>query len=228
MELGSPLPDGEDEVPLERHRLVEPVDEDRAGAVPAAPGEPPGGPGKEGAFIDEVVLVQEPEVRIEDKPDLSALCALEVAERRRIIHLPRGEDLNERRQLIDDPGPRPVPPDEEREVGGPGGEDIGDDEPGLRPGNEALGLCVILKDPPGEPGKCGDRVAEDGRAFSDEAMSDIVGEARRRDNENSSPRVPGGGFPEPRNDLIQAFARKTAVQDGRTHPSISPGKRLQG
>jgi len=161
------LPQGEDQILLARHRLKEAVDEDSPGPG-ARPDKLPGRPGKQGAAVDEVVVLQEPEVCIEEGSNLGALGALEITEGVRVVYLPHDNDGEERREFTDGPGAG-----EQRESRSVGSEDIGKDETGFCIRDQGLYRCGIKKDLPCESLQGGYHAGDDGNALLFEAVRDL-------------------------------------------------------
>ncbi|MBA7481046.1 hypothetical protein ES707_16514 [subsurface metagenome] len=165
------------------------------------------------------MLVEEPEIGVEEAGDLGALRALKVAECGRVVDLPRDEDGKEGREFVDGTGTG-----EQRVPAG--GEDVGEDEPGLCVRNKRLCRRVLVEDLPGEAGEGRDRVGDDRGTLLPEASGDLPCEVGRRDDEDGAERVAGGGFLEFCDETGEAFSRQLGVQKSGGYPVISPGERL--
>ncbi|KUG20984.1 hypothetical protein ASZ90_009266 [hydrocarbon metagenome] len=188
-EIRRPLPEGADQVPLKRHRLVEPVDDDVSDMRPGAFVEQPDRVRKQRLAVGKAVVFEEAEVCIEGEPDLIALSALQAAEGCRIIHLPRDQHGKERLQLADHAGRWPPPPGKEREFCRVFYEETRKNEFRLRLPYDRPGGRVRLKEPGGKAGERGDRVAGDGKSLVLQSLQDLAHHALCRDDEDRAERI---------------------------------------
>ncbi len=114
------------------------------------------------------MILQEPEVCIEESSDLGALGALEIAKGARVVHFPHDKDGEERREFINGSGAG-----EQWESDSVGGEDIGEDEAGFCIRDQGFHRCGIQKDLLCESLQGGDRAGDDGNALLLEVVRDL-------------------------------------------------------